>query len=368
MSICSIGSTDSPPARAVSSAVGESSTRVPMSADLPRVVARSLAVRSPLAPVSSIPHPRMSSSVPGPSASSATPSSSRARALGATLATLAALSLSLAAAPARAAEAGPGTTLAPALQLQATGTGGATAARTAQPPEVTSVTPRATRAELTAAMERAERTAARASGRERERAQAEVTAIRNRLRDGDFNPGDRLALSVSGDTATREIMVREGTQIELPYGIPPLTLTGLLRSELSDAVVAHLQKYVREPDVRVRVLQRVGVVGAVGRPGVYWVQPDMALAEVIMRAGGPGQGARTDRIEVTRAGRRVIDRKTYARLVRDGRTVEESNVQPGDEIRVPERTQRNWAQIATYSFFAISALTAVLALIRSSYE
>lgn len=369
MSICSIGSTDSPPARAVSSTVGESSTRVPMSADLPRVVARSLAVRSPLATVSSIPHPRMSSSVPGPSASSATSSSSRARALGATLATLAALSLSLAAAPARAAEAGPGAGLMPALQLQATGGAGAgTAARTAQPPAVTSETPRATRAELTAAMERAERTAARGSGRERERAQAEVTAIRNRLREGDFHPGDRLALSVSGDTAAREIMVREGTQIELPYGIPPLTLTGLLRAELSDAVVAHLQKYVREPDVRVRVLQRVGVVGAVGRPGVYWVQPDMALAEVLMQAGGPGQGARTDQIVVTRGGRRVIDRKTYARLVREGRTVEESNVRPGDEIRVPERAQRNWAQIATYSFFAISALTAVLALIRSSYE
>jgi protein involved in polysaccharide export with SLBB domain len=217
-------------------------------------------------------------------------------------------------------------------------------------------------------MEVAERAASRASGRERERAQAEVAAIRSRLRDGDFRPGDRLSMSLGGDTTSREISIREGTQIELPYGIPPLSLAGLLRAELNDAVATHLRKYVREPDVRVRLLQRVSVAGAVARPGVYWVQPDMTLGEVVMRAGGLGAGARTDRIVVSRAGREVIDRKTYQRLAREGRTLEQSNVLSGDEVVVPERAQRNWAQTVTYAFFAVSALTAVLALIRSSYQ
>lgn len=362
MSICSIGSTAAPPGCAVSTVPGGSSSRVPVPADLPPVVARSLAVRSRLAADgSSASFPRMSFSVFGRPASSATSSWPLGRGLRAAVAGAAVLSLSLVAAPAYGAESGAAAALTVALQLQAD-------AATRTPPEITSQSPRATRAQLTAAMEAAERAASRTSGRERERAQAEVTAIRTRLRDGDFRPGDRLSLSTGGDTTSRDIPVREGTQIELPYGIPPLALSGLLRAELNDAVVAHLRKYVREPDVRVRLLQRVSVAGAVTRPGVYWVQPDMPLAEVVMRAGGAGPGARTDRIVVARGGREVIDRKGYARLVREGRTLEESSVQPGDEIRVPERTQRNWAQIATYSFFAISALTAVLALIRSSYQ
>jgi protein involved in polysaccharide export with SLBB domain len=258
----------------------------------------------------------------------------------------------------------------PALRLlQAAGMSGAQAQPVRTNTDVTSQTARATRAELTAALERFEREATRGSSRDRTRAQSEAAAIRARLREGDFRPGDRIAMSVGGDsTGGRELQVREGNEVDLPYGIPPLTLTGVLRAELSDAVAAHLRKYVREPDVRVRPLQRVSVTGAVGRPGVHWVQPDMALGEVLMRAGGPVGTARLDQVTVVRGNRTVIDRKTYARLVREGRTVEESQVLPGDEIRVSEKTQRNWSQIATYSFFAISALTAALALIRSSYQ
>ncbi|GLC28479.1 hypothetical protein rosag_49920 [Roseisolibacter agri] len=272
-------------------------------------------------------------------------------------------------AAAHGAAAGPALAVSSALLLQTPATAGRATDATPRPAsEVTSQTLRATRAELTAALDRAERAASRASGRERERAQAEATAIRARLRDGDFRAGDRLSLALGGDTATREISIREGPQIELPYGIPPLVLTGVLRAELSDAVATHLRKYVREPDVRVRLLQRLSVSGAVGRPGVYWVQPDMPLAEVIMRAGGIGAGAKTDKVVVTRAGKEVIDRKTFARLSREGRTVEESNLQPGDEVRVPIGSQRNWGQIATYAFFGVSILTAALALIRSSYQ
>jgi protein involved in polysaccharide export with SLBB domain len=275
------------------------------------------------------------------------------------------LALALPAA-AHAAAAGPALTVASALLLQTTG--GATDGTTRPPSEVTSLTLRATRAELTAALDRAERAASRTSGRDRERAQAEATAIRARLRDGDFRAGDRVSLAMGGDTTSREIAIREGPQIELPYGIPPLVLTGILRAELNDAVAAHLRKYVREPDVRVRLLQRLTVVGGVNRPGVYWVQPDMALAEVIMRAGGVGPNAKVDQVVVTRDGKQVLDRKAFARLSREGRTVEESNLQPGDEVRVPIGSQRNWGQIATYAFFGVSVLTAVLALIRSSYQ
>lgn len=349
MSICSIGSTDCRPAGAVSTVAGESSVD-----------------RSPLVAGRSASSPHMSSSVSGRPSSPAT-HPPRVRGLRVLLAAAMALALPAAA---HGAAAGPSLTVAGALLLQ---TPAATAGRATDTPsrpgsEVTSQTLRATRAELTAALDRAERTAARASGRDRERAQAEATAIRARLRDGDFRAGDRLAMSLSGDTTSREIAVREGPQIELPYGIPPLSLTGVLRAELNDAVAAHLRKYVREPDVRVRSLQRLSVAGAVGRPGVYWVPPDMALAEVIMRAGGVGAGAKTDKVVVTRAGKEVIDRKTFARFSREGRTVEESNLQSGDEIRVPVGSQRNWSQIATYTFIGVSALTALLALIRSSYQ
>jgi hypothetical protein len=249
----------------------------------------------------------------------------------------------------------------------------ATAARmdtTATTAPVTAQSPRATRAQLTAALERAERAASQGSQAARDQARADAATIRTRLSRGDFQVGDRIAVTLGGDTTRRDVTVREGNQIDLPYGIPSLSLQGVLRSELTSVVDVHLRKYVRDPDVRARALQRLNVTGAVGRPGVYWVASDVPVAEVVMLAGGTGPGSLTERITVHRAGREVIDRGTYARLVREGRTLEDAEVQPGDEVRVPQRREggRSVGQVLTYSFFAISALTAVLALIRSSYQ
>ena len=229
--------------------------------------------------------------------------------------------------------------------------------------------PRATRAQLTAALERAERAASDGPQATRDQARDDALIIRTRLARGDFQAGDRIAITIGGDTTRRDVTVREGIQIDLPYGIPSLSLQGVLRSELTSVVDVHLRKYVREPDVRARALQRVSVTGAVGRPGVYWVASDVPVAELMMLAGGTSNVSQLDRITVRRGNRQVIDQRTFARFVREGRTIEDAGVQPGDEVRVPQRREgRSVGQIVTYSFFAISALTAILALIRSSYQ
>jgi hypothetical protein len=101
---------------------------------------------------------------------------------------------------------------------------------------------------------------------------------------------------------------------------------------------------------------------------VYWVRRDLQMSELVMRAGGPDASARMDKARVVRDGRAVLDEKAFTRVAREGRTVEEVGLRPGDELRVPARTQRNWTQVATYAFFGISALTALLALVRSSYQ
>ena len=256
----------------------------------------------------------------------------------------------------------------PLALLQATTAATASMDTTSAVP-VGAQSPRATRAQLTAALERAERAAAQGSQAARDQARADVETIRTRLSRGDFQAGDRIAITIGGDTTRRDVTVREGTQIDLPYGIPSLSLQGVLRSELTGVVDVHLRKYVRDPDVRARALQRVSVTGAVGRPGVYWVASDVPVAELVMVAGGTSTSSQLDRITVQRGGRQVIDRRTYSRLVREGRTIEDAGVQPGDEVRVPQRREgRSVGQTVTYVFFAVSALTAVLALIRSSYQ
>jgi protein involved in polysaccharide export with SLBB domain len=204
---------------------------------------------------------------------------------------------------------------------------------------------------------------------DRTRAQGDVATLRRRLEQGDFQPGDRFFMTVIADSVRRgEVTVREGPEIEFG-ALPPLSLAGVLRSELQSAIHRHLSRYFRSPEVRVQHMLRLTVSGAVGRPGSHAVAPDALIADVVtVVAGGFAPGAKMDRITVLRGNREIVSRKDYQRAVQSGRTVESLGLRAGDEIRVDMREQRrNWAQIATVGAFAISILISLLALIRSSY-
>jgi len=91
------------------------------------------------------------------------------------------------------------------------------------------------RAELTAAAERAEKNQ---SGNTSDALAA--AAIKQRLREGDFNPGDRIILRVFTDQLrTDTLLVRSGRLIDLP-GKTTVSLDGVLRSEVSDKVTAQV--------------------------------------------------------------------------------------------------------------------------------
>lgn len=228
--------------------------------------------------------------------------------------------------------------------------------------------PRATRAELTALLESSRRAVATANRKDRDRLNGEIAVIERRLSQGDFLVGDRVTISLGGDTARRELSVREGVLIDLPAAIPPLALAGVLRAELNDVVNAHFRKYLRDPVVVARPLLRIGVSGAVGRPGSYTIPYDAPLAEVVMGAGGVSSASRADEIVVRRGGKEVVKEDQYSALVREGKTVEEAGLRPGDEIFVPSRERRNTFRTVQIVFFSLSALTAILALIRSGYQ
>jgi hypothetical protein len=221
---------------------------------------------------------------------------------------------------------------------------------------VTADTPDATRAELQSAL-------ARLGGSAGDRAQAD--AIRRRLETGDFRIGDRFVMTLAVDSVIqRELAVRDSLLVEMPP-LAPLSLRGVLRSEIQIAVLRHMQRYYRNPEVRVQTLTRVGVVGAVSKPGFYVVAPDAGLNEVVQLAGGVAQNANLTKAEVWRYDRRFLNAKQFNNGTRSGRALSELGVRSGDEIRVPEKRNFNWSQTLWTVTILISSLLTVITLIRS---
>src|SRR5687768_12584550 len=150
----------------------------------------------------------------------------------------------------------------------------------------------------------AQATAADAAGRD-----SEARLIRYRLERGDFPDGDRILVTVRGGGGFSDTLtVRSGRQLQLPQ-LAPLSLEGVLRSELLPRLTAHLSQFLRDPVVTARPLLRVGILGQVVRPGYYYASADLPLSDVLMSAGGPASDADLTKISVRRGTQTIIDQR-----------------------------------------------------------
>src|SRR4029077_19632528 len=115
----------------------------------------------------------------------------------------------------------------------------------------------------------------------------EAAVIRDRLKNGDFAPGDRIVIHVAQEPTLNDTFpVKIGRILILP-NLPEISMAGVLRSEAQSYLTTQIGKYVKDPTVVVDPLVRVPILGAVQRPGFYTVRADMLASEVIMAGGGP---------------------------------------------------------------------------------
>jgi hypothetical protein len=195
----------------------------------------------------------------------------------------------------------------------------------------------------------------------RERLLSDATAIRQRLRNGDFLPGDRIYLVVLGDSAlTDTFTVRGDRRLQLP-NIPDISLAGVLDSELPTHLKQEIGRYLKSPDVTATGLVRLTITGSVGKAGFLTFPVDQAITDVLMAAGGPSNGADLAGIEVHRTGKTVIDKKAFQEAIRLARTVGDMSLRDGDEIVVPAANSSGaWAT----GLKVLAAITPIFWIIR----
>jgi hypothetical protein len=197
----------------------------------------------------------------------------------------------------------------------------------------------------------------------KQRKHAEAEMLRERLRDGDFQVGDRVVVGVRGDSAlTDTFVVRAGQMLELP-NIPPISLKGVLRSELNQQLFREIGRYLKNPDVTSGSLVRIAVEGAVTKPGYHAVPADMLVSDVIMTfAGGPTSTADLDDMEFKRGSEVVWNAPDMRIAVREGATLDQLNIRAGDELVIGEKAPRG-SRLAV-----VQSVGVILGLVISIYS
>ena len=223
----------------------------------------------------------------------------------------------------------------------------------------------ATRAQLQALAVTTEQEAASSpDAATRQQKQMQATTIRARLRDGDFDVGDRVYVSIRGDSTVADtVTVRAGRMIRL-QNLPDISLQGVLRSELQDYLTTQLLKYIKRPDVQTTSLVRIAVMGAVSKPGYYQLPADVALADAIMMAGGPTTTANVDKTQIKRGNDVVYSSELLGQEVAKGATLDQLNIRPGDQILIGEQHKTNWALVGSIIGITGALISTVLLIAR----
>jgi hypothetical protein len=189
----------------------------------------------------------------------------------------------------------------------------------------------------------------------------EAFQLRSRLNEGDFDVGDVIIASYEGLglTGRDSLIVTAGRVLTMKAPLGDLDLHGVLRSEVSDLITLRVAKYFKSEVVRVTPMLRLQVSGAARSPGFYQARPDEPLSDVIMRAGqGPGADMRN--VEIKRGDVTVWQRADVQTAFSDGLTVEQLDLQAGDEVVIGADTsitsRPGWTLMVSIGTTVLSAL------------
>jgi hypothetical protein len=163
---------------------------------------------------------------------------------------------------------------------------------------------------------------------------ADLAMVQARLANGDFAVGDKITIQVQGEATLSNTFTVSGTRSLLLPSLPPLSLAGVLRSESDSVITEFIGRYVRDPQVTVQPLIRLGVLGGVARPGYYDVPAQTLLSDVVMTAGGLGGFGDMKRTTVNRGNVELLDPKAANTAIANGRTLDLLNLQSGDNVNI----------------------------------
>jgi polysaccharide biosynthesis/export protein len=105
------------------------------------------------------------------------------------------------------------------------------------------------------------------------------------------------------DLSVRELVVRPDGKISIPL-ISDIQAGGFTPKQLKQTITERIKEFVAAPNVTVTVIKSlsrsVSVVGQVNRPGTYQLSSPITVLELLARAGGITEFAKSKDIKVVR--------------------------------------------------------------------
>ena len=153
---------------------------------------------------------------------------------------------------------------------------------------------------------------------------------------------DVLALNVwkEPELCIKDVVVRPDGKISLPLA-GDVKADGLSVKQLQEAIAQKLREYITAPVVTVTVTKimsrTVSIVGQVMKSGVYPLGASMTVLELLARAGGLTEDAKSKKIKIFRKedGKTITFPFNYNDMIAGKNLKQNILLKNGDEVVVP---------------------------------
>jgi polysaccharide biosynthesis/export protein len=171
--------------------------------------------------------------------------------------------------------------------------------------------------------------------------------------DERLRPGDAVFLRIwREETLSGEFRVDQDGVAIFPL-IGPRHVTDDSPASLREKLIDEYRVYLVNPSIEVWPMRRVNILGAVGRPGLYTVDPTMTIADALAQAGGALPHGKPEEIELIREGERITANITQ-RI-----SISELPLRSGDQLIVPERSWLERHSAIVYPFVGSLLITMI---------
>lgn len=192
-----------------------------------------------------------------------------------------------------------------------------------------------------------------------------LDVVRDRLLNGDFREGDRIALNVRGEAElTDTFTVMTGPLVRLPL-VGDVSLEGVLASEVQPRMQEAVAQILRDPTVSARPMLQLAVTGEVSAPGFYLVTADALVSDVIMMAGGPTAEGDIGDVSIERGPWRPdAPEQQLTGISLDAMSVNRLGLRGGDRIVVQGEGGFSFGQLLQWTSIIAGAAASIAILSR----
>jgi len=167
----------------------------------------------------------------------------------------------------------------------------------------------------------------------------------------------REGINIQGLGITGSYTIDNRGNIQMPL-IGEMRVVGSTPEGLATAIKEKYAAYISDMIVICYPLIRISVLGAVQRPGSYFVERKTSLWELIEVAGGLDGDANIKKIKVERSGKTVA--KDLMSGYEKAMSLEELRVQSGDQVMVPGKAKITMRTVIEVTRFALSIATFII--------